>query len=780
MNKEHGSSYTGFRQYLSEKEKDEDWVISAAQYITAHNNFSSTINFDKLYRAYNGYLEQEDYTYITAPTGSKMGKIPKDAKYPARLRNYPIIKPIVDLLVGEKSKRFKGWQVVVSNPDSVNVYREELNKKLRAVLEQRTINILNKMGVDTGMESQQVPTPQQIVDQFKQDYKDERAIIGADALEYITLYNNIYDHFLRGFLDFVVTGAVTSYRGIENGDIDYEIFPPNQLEFEKSPGSIFIEDSSWVKRTWELTNTQVLDMFSEDFKDEKDLLLQLENPQNDSITGSEPYSVTTYITSGSVGIGEDTSGVAGSRDRLITVEHCVFRAFRKVGIVEDIDEYGQSIIVEVDETYQGNNVLEWNWLSDIWEVYVINGNIYKRGRRWPYQLNKLNRSKKIPLPYNGRIYSDRNSEPQSVVKIGLAYQALYNIIKYKLEMMIAKSKDKIILMDYSAIPRDQGWDEFKFMYFVDAFGYMFVDRKKADKSFNQYTVLDASLGQYIRDMIMLLESIKQDYEDVIGINRQRKGQFAASDSVGTSQFALGQSAVINEELFKKFEEFEERELEHLISLSQYAWRDGKKSMFVSSDRRNVMLDIEPDVYCDTDYGVFITNNAIENEKLNRIKGLVDRIAQNPNTTNKELAEIIDADNYSKLKEKLEKADELKRQYEQQVQEQKMKEIEAINADKEKERESKAIESELDRQNNIDVAMINNLGTIAAKGAGMQPEVAPENSPEMLITRFKAEVDKQMNREKNQVAREKIAADLKKAELDAKTKLKNPVVGEKKK
>lgn len=769
--------YKGFRQYLPEKEKTEDWAIACIEYICSHENGSSgdghhRLNYNKLYRAYNGYLDESDYTYITRPTGSKQGKLPPDAKYPAKLRNYPIIKPIVDLLVGEKSKRFNSWQVVVSNPDSFNIYREDLNKKLLRVFQQRTINVLNQMGFDTGVESQQVPSPQEVVDQFKQDYKDERAIIGSDALEYIVLFNKIYDHFLTGFLDFIVVGEVSSFRGIKDDDLEYEIFPPSQISYEKSPSNKFIEDSNWVVRSWELTNSEVLDMFSSEIKNNEDTLKEIENPESANNTGSDKsYSITTYILSNG-SIGEDTSGSPGaSREHLITVEHCVWRAFRKRGIIQDIDEYGQPVTIEVDETYKGSDVLHWEWGSDIWHGYRINGNKYFKIERWPYQINKLTRSRKIPLPYNGRIYSDRNSSNQSVVNIGLAFQALFNVLKYKVEQLIAKNKDKVILMDYSAIPRTEGWDEFKFMYFVDAFGFMFIDRKKADKSFNQYAVLDAGLGSYIRDMITIMDSVKNDYEEVLGINRQRKGQFAASDSVGTSQYALGQSAVINEELFKKFEEFEERELQHLMDLSQYAWADGgKKAMFVASDRRQVMLDLDPIVYCNADYSVFVTNSAKENEKLKQIKGLVERIAQNPNTKNQQLAEIIDADNYSKLKEKLIEADNLQEQFEQKKHENTMAQIEAQNQAKAQEGQREDMNKELDRQNKIDVALIQAGSSIA--GA--------ENADKSDVERFRAILDAQLKRESNAIEREKIQAGREKAKLDAQTKLRNPVVGENKK
>ena len=657
-----------FKQKLPESEKNEQWAKECMNFIASHGKHPEDLDGDKLYRAYNGYLDEADYSWLTNPYGSQSERA-KTFKFPGKLRNYPIIKPVIDLLVGEKSKRFTGWQVVVSNPDSVNIYRDQLNEKLRKNLEQRAINVLNQLGFPTGVESEpNLPKPEQVYADFKASYRDSRAIVGQEALDYIIFYHRIFDQFLRGFLDFCIYGEVSSSRTIEGDELKYEIFSPQQFEYEKGPNNIFAEEANWQKRTWQMTNSQTLDMFKEDGLTEKDLE-SLEEPEDMTMRGTSNAGFTTYIMGGSgVSYLEDTAGRKGHPTKMNTIDHCVWRAWREVGVVPYIDEFGQPQETLVDRSYKGKDVSEWFWVSDPWEGYRIDGKHFVRMRRIPYTINSMSRANRVPLPYNGRVYSDRHTRKQSPTNIGIPYQALYNMLHYKFEQTMAKNKDKIILMDYHAIPRQFGWDEYKFMYMADAFGWVFFDRSgKADKQFNQYQVLDASLGQYAASMIDLMQSVKAEYEETLGINRQRKGQMAASDTVGGTQFALGQSAVMNEELFRKYEEFEEREMQYLLDLSQYAWRNGKKATFINSDRRNVILDIDPAVYPNADYGVFAKNNAKENEKLTQIKSLVDRIAQNPETTNVELAEILDSDNYAGLKEKLQKADDLKREFDERVQ-----------------------------------------------------------------------------------------------------------------
>ena len=74
-----------------------------------------------LYEYYNGNIDDEDYKYVLKPYGKTR------SNFPSKLRNYPIIKPIIDLLLGEKSKRPLNYSVIVTNADSVT--RKEEAKK---------------------------------------------------------------------------------------------------------------------------------------------------------------------------------------------------------------------------------------------------------------------------------------------------------------------------------------------------------------------------------------------------------------------------------------------------------------------------------------------------------------------------------------------------------------------------------------------------------------------------------------------------------------------------
>ena len=101
---------------ISEKEKNDEWCLSVLEAITSYMSVSeghyanSRVSDIKNYQIYNGVLNQSDYKYITEQYG---------LAYPARLVNYPIITPKIDLLVGEEIRRPIDMKVSTVNKEAV-------------------------------------------------------------------------------------------------------------------------------------------------------------------------------------------------------------------------------------------------------------------------------------------------------------------------------------------------------------------------------------------------------------------------------------------------------------------------------------------------------------------------------------------------------------------------------------------------------------------------------------------------------------------------------------
>jgi len=696
------------KQKVAQGAKDKVWGEQSLDAII-NASFTTTTEYTKYksyYDGYNGVINPVEYKYVTDPY--KAGN--KTYKMPARLRSYNIIRPVVDLLLGEKTKRPLNYQVIVKNADAVTRREEAEQAAVMKTLQQQFINAVNEAGLPTGIPSEETQDPAEVQAEVAKNYRDQRAIMGGEALDYMMSALEIPDHLMTGFFDWLVTGTVCTYKCIDHEEPSYEIVNPMDLSYPIVPNVRFIEDLPSCVRSAQMSVNDIVDKFYDELTPAQ--IDYLESP------GSGFYAGTKD------GFTLNRPGINALPGELIDVYHGVWKSFRKEGILHYKDPVtGTDEEARVSEIYKVDHAagewIEWFWINEVWEGYRVDKDIYLGIKPIAEQRNRMNNPSLCKLPYNGRIYSDRNSDPVSVVSLGMPYQMLYNIFHYRLELSIAKNKDKIALIEINTIPKRHGWDEEKFMYHADANGFAFIDstaegKDKERVAFNQFQVLDMSLGQYISAQFELLAAIKGEWEEMMGISRQRKGNIMASDGQGTSERAVYQSTVMTEDLFRKFETVEQRDLQGLVDISQIAWADGKKSSYTTSDFRQAFLQINPEVYCNADYGVFVTKSGEEQDKLQALKSLALEFAQNkakPST----IAEILDSKNFSKIKLKLAEvdaaADALEQQQMAAEQEAQQMMLQAKAQEQEAAQAFEAEQNELDRLSKEKIALLNINGKL---------------------------------------------------------------------
>ena len=150
-----------------------------------------------MYEYYNGVVNDDNYSYVLKPYGKSR------SNFPSKMRNYPIIKPIIDLLLGEKAKRPLNYTVTVKNADSVSQKEEAKKKALLTQVQKMYLNELAKQ-TDFNLEEQELELPKQIMEEFERTYVDNRAIKGQKAIS-TSCITKMYDKFQR-FFHFLVTG----------------------------------------------------------------------------------------------------------------------------------------------------------------------------------------------------------------------------------------------------------------------------------------------------------------------------------------------------------------------------------------------------------------------------------------------------------------------------------------------------------------------------------------------------------------------------------------------
>jgi hypothetical protein len=586
------------------------------------------------------------------------------------------------------------------------------------------VNELNKIE-ETGIPEQDVETPRQVLEEQQANPADKRAIVGQEALDYILYDNEVVHKFQKLFFDYTVGGNCITFKDVVHDNIIYEDVPTLEVDIKRSPETEYVEDSESVVRRRLLTASQVVDRFYDELVPTE--IDEIENPSQHREGGF--FTPFTDMPENRQHLDE----------RLIEVIHCTWKSFKKIGILTYTDELGVPRQMEVDDDYvvDEDEDIYWLWVSEARECYRIDNKFYKSFGPTKLQRTKLDDLSACKLNYNGVFFSDRNSKNKSLVDIGLPFQIFYNILHYRFEITMAKNKDKIVLMPIDAIPKEDGWDVDKFMYYADAMGFAFIDpTSEGVKGFNQYTVLDASLGQYAKEMLNIMAAIKAEWEESVGITRQRKGETSASETATANQESVFRSSVITEEMFRKFEKFEERELQGLLDCSKIAWVNGKKAMYVNSDMRTAMLNVDPVEYMETEMSVFVRNSGKEQEKFDFLRQNALAAVQNGLPLSS-IADLLEANNFSKTKDLIRKAEEAQAQMENQMEqakiemEQRRAELdlaikEAELAEGDKQRDHEARENELDRRNNIDVELIK-----ASVAKGQDTDVDDDGVPDVV-------------------------------------------------
>jgi hypothetical protein len=684
------------RQKLSITKKNKKWGEECVEAFIDLSSSGASHNKQKddmkiLYDYYNGVIDEADYKYVLKPYGKSR------KNFPSEMRNYPIIKPIIDLLLGEKSKRPLNYTVTVQNSDSITMKEQQKQEAIAANLRQKFLQEVQAMGVDIGANMDEIPTPKHIADMFELNYVDNRAVLGQQAMNYIFQEQEVYDKIQKAWFHYLVTGECYTHRGVRNNEPFYEILNPLDVDYDLDPDLEFVEDGDWALVRKYVHASTVIDAYYESLSEQE--ILELEEPRHSETDIS-------FLYANSSGKDENTY-----RNRLIEVVNVYWKSRKRLGFLTYFDpETGDFEEVEVEDGFRMpaeikdlGGKLEFKWVNEVWEGTRIDGRIYVNINPILNQRLSLENPSKCKLPINGRRYSDTNAKNISLVKLGIPYQLNYNIYKYRLELAIARSKDIIAQFDINMIPKK--WDMDKFMYYVEGTGIAWVDYNKEGIQLNpqHQSVLDMSI-KTINQYITLLESILVEWEKISGVSRQRQGEIGAYEGKASSQQAILQSSHITEDLFRKFERMEQRDFQALLDYSKEAWLTGKRGMFVLPDGTTDFLDINSLEYMEANFGIFVSDAGKDQEKLQNIKGLTQAMMQNGAKPG-DIAEMLDSDSFTQIKKNLKLADKANAELEQAQQQAQQEMQQQQLAAQEMQLEIDMLENEKDRQKDIEIALI---------------------------------------------------------------------------
>lgn len=819
-------------QRLPMSKKTQDWKEACVDYIAGHsqgssrdgNNRSRKEEMQTYYDLYNSIYSEKDLKYVTNPFKQQDG-------FPAMAQDYNIIKPKIDLLLGEETKRPFNFRVVHTSDIATS---EIQDKAKQMIVDYIQATIMSKLGPEEqaryqeALQSGEIMTPEQIQKYISKDYKDIAEITAYHSLNYLKNKLNITHEFFKGWKDALIGGEEIYYVGIVNGEPCLQRINPIYFDYDSDTSDLeFIHEAQWCCYEMIMSLTEVYDRLYDKMSEKQlnELLDMMDDRSKGGVTPEVRKTSLDYPHIKTHSINGFSSNPFEEADN-IHVWHCCWKSLKKIGFVNIINpETGMPEEYQVDETYKetGNELdVEWKWIIEVWEGYRIGQDIYVGIQPVEYQHISADNPNAQRLPYTGVIYNNTNSRPRSLVSMMKPLQYMYIVLWYRLELAMARDKGKVVTMDITQIPKSMNIDVAKWMHYLSALGVNFVNpyeegwdipgREGGKPSqFNQISALDLTMANTIDQYINLMDKIESMLSEISGVSKQREGSISSNELVGNVERSVVQSAHITEPWFWVHNQVKKECLTMLLDTAKHAWKDNRTSIqYVLDDATRAFLTLSDDFFYE-DMDIFVEDTTKNQQQIEALKNLMQPAMQN-GASLLDIAEIITMDNVTMIRSKLEEIEQ-KRMEQQQAMEQAQAEREQQMAQiqneikeeelmlKEAEMDLKKYEIDSNNATKITVAQLNayrgaenmdqdgsgvpdviEIGKQAIEQQKVNSDIASkqfefnnkkrEMEMKREIENKKIELEKQKMKQEMELQKQKDAEAYKREQLKARTALKN--------
>jgi len=639
-------------QQLSFRSKTKDWRkkhLEWASNKTFYNNnlvrksiLHKKINYDLL----NGKLYLEDMSLVLNPDNVKASYIPEN------IQHYPIMNSVLNVLRGEEFKRRFDFRATITNPNAIS----EIENNKKAKLFEELKAVISSEAKDENAFNSQL---EELNNKFVYEWQDLREIRANCILTHYVKELDLPIKFNGGFMDCMTVGEEIYQCDIVSGEPIVERVNTLNIRVFQSGFSNKVEDADIIILEDYWNPGKIIDTFYESLSS-KDITSLETLPtlgHTDAMENIDERDAFFNIADQGMDYGNPFVDVYGlftglnySRNRYydnygnLRVLRVYWKSKRKIKKVKSYDtNTGEEEYHFYPETYicdeaKGEEEQTF-WINEAWEGTQIGKDIYVNMRPRIVQYNRLSNPSKCHFGIIGTIYNLNDRKPYSLVDMMKPFNYLYNAIHDRLNKAIASNWGKIIKMDLAMVPK--GWEVDKWLHYakinkiavVDSFkeGNIGAATGKLSGMMNNQSsgVIDAETGNFIQQHILLLENIKQEMKECVGVTRQREGQVANRETVGGVERSTLQSSYITEWLFSIHDNTKKRVLECLLETSKIALKGrSKKFQYILSDYSSKIMDIDGDEFSECDYGIVVDNSPATQELSGKLDSLAQAALQN--------------------------------------------------------------------------------------------------------------------------------------------------------
>ena len=639
------------------------------------------------YDLFNDKIDLADFSYVCQPFGASVGELP------ARMVNRDIVSAKIKAMLGMEAKRPFSWKVLAANPEAttrkeqqqfsmikdfvvnsiVAPIKQQIEMQAAQETQGRKLTPEEQQKIQAQVEEQlKTRTPEEVKKYMQREHQDPAEVLANQLLEYFLQKLGMKEKFEQMFKHGLLSALGVMYVSVLNGQpVAWNV---NSMRFacQKSPDTYFIEDAENATCEYRMTPAEVVKYFGDELTDAQIDKIYSRN----NTTGSR--RIEHWLSTDSSLLANDIYDVNDTIS--IRVLHCTWKSLRKIGFLQYIDEDGEQQEKMVDETYKldpniGDLSIEWEWIPETYETWKIEDDIFLNMRPIPGQFKDINNAWNCKLPYYGVVYDNLNSRRVALMDRIKAYQYFYNIIMYRLELLLASDKGKKILMNINMIPDSAGIDMKKWQYFFESTPFMWYDPNEEGSQYaDANTVaksIDMSLVSDIQKYIEVAEYVRTQCGKSVGITDQVEGQITPQEAVSNTRQNLVQTSYILEPYFALHSLAKRNILQALVECCKvaYSGKNSVKLSYVLDDMSQQILNLDTELLDNSTYGIFVTDSAKAEEAKETIRQLAHAALQNQKIELSDIISIIKTDGIVEAEEVLKVAEQNRREWEEQAQQQ---------------------------------------------------------------------------------------------------------------
>ena len=600
-------------------------------------------DLQKAYNYYNGVMDADQFRYLEENYG--IGN-------PTSVEFIPLIKKHIDALVGEYLETPILPKVSCKDSATLSkITREKELKILNEVFDFLQKRLKNKLIGHLQDQGQIVDNSvMQDVDKLKEDldqnFVSQYEIAAQNVIEYLmqSRETDIITKLKQLLLDLLITGY-TFYRvkpSVGNNNVTIEVLDPLNTFPDKNPESPYVKDSQRVVvRKW-LTKQSILNMYGKKLKKSD---LDLINESWRDAFDTSTYYVRQFQYSNGTPM---TDGLQAGKEIVPGYPTGPYNTYNyKLIPVYEVEW------IETDKNHVMQRYRSVRIGESIYILYGKDENVI-RSQDNPTQCS---------LSVNGVYFTNRGSEPYSLVLACASLQDKYNILHFYRDNLIASSGNVGDWIDVSMLPKflgDSMPDRLqKFLAYkktgiapIDSSqdGRLSQGQASLNTIFNGYD--DTIKAPTIQAIQMAIDSIEQTTSSITGVFRERLNGIQQRDAVTNVKTSVNNSFVITKQYYQQMDLVTQGILLDSLNQAKIVFKKGLTGTIILGDKYQRVFTALPEYFTVSDWDIHIITSSEITRQLEQLKQSVPELIRAQLLSPDLIIEAVTTKSITDLKQKV--------------------------------------------------------------------------------------------------------------------------------